>query len=76
MNKHTVAILKDTQVVEHLTKDLHLTGWYTKTFFYFLRANHSNSAVVTVKGKRNNSGEGQVLQIPCTINSLSAIPTK
>ena len=34
---------------------------------HFLRANQSNSAVVTVKGKRTNYGDGQHIQIPCTI---------
>ena len=38
-----------------------------KTVFYFLRADPINTASVTVTRKRVNVGDGQGLQIPCTI---------
>ena len=65
MNKYAAALLKDTQIVGHLTKGE--SGRYAKTIFYLPRANKSNSAVVTVKGKRTDYGDGQDLQIPCTL---------
>ena len=43
------------------------TGWYTKTTFYFLRANPMKTGSITVTGKRVNFGEGIALEIPCTI---------
>ena len=54
-----------------VTKDGHLkkgkTCRYAKTVFYFLGANPTNTASITVTGKRVNFGDGQSLQIPCTI---------
>ena len=49
METYAVAILKDKQFVGHLTKEKF--GRYAKTIFYFLRANQSSFAIVTVKGK-------------------------
>ena len=43
------------------------TGWYTKTAFYFLRANPMNTGCITVTGQGVNFGDGQDLQIPSTI---------
>ena len=65
MDKYAAAFLKNTQLVEHLTKGKF--GRYAKTIFYSLPVNQSNSTVVTVKGKRTNYGDGQGLQIPSTI---------
>ena len=65
IDKHAVAVTKDAQVIGHLKKGQ--TGQYAKTVFYFLRANPMNTASITVTGKRVNFGDGQGLQIPCTI---------
>ena len=60
-----MAVTKYAQVIGHLKKGK--TGWYTKTFFYFLRDNPMNIGCITVTGKRFNFRDGQGLQIPCTI---------
>ena len=65
IDKYAVAVTKDARVIGYLKKGK--TGRYTKTVFYFLRANLMNTASITVTGKRVNFGDGQGLQIPCTI---------
>ena len=52
-------------MIGHLKKGK--TGRYTKTVFYFSRANPINTASIIVTGKWVNFGDGQGLQIPCTI---------
>ena len=64
IDKYDVAVTKDTQAIGHLKK--RKTGRYTKTVFYFLRANPMNTGK-RVTGKRVNFGDRQGLQIPCTI---------
>ena len=65
IDKYAVAVTKDAQVIGHLKKGK--TGQYAKTIFYFLWANLMNTARIPVTGKRVNFGDGQGLQIPCTI---------
>ena len=65
IDKYAVTVTKDAKVIGHLKKGE--TGRYVKTVFYFLRANPMNTANITVTGKRVNLGDGQGLQIPCTI---------
>ena len=65
IDKYAVAITKDARVIGHLKKGK--TGRYAKTVFYFLRANPMNTASITATGKRVDSGDGQRLQILCTI---------
>ena len=65
IDKYAVLVTKYARVIGHLKKLK--TGWYTKTAFYFLRANPMNTGCITVTGKRVNFAEGQALQIPCTI---------
>ena len=65
INKYFMAVLKDIRVVGYLNKGK--SGRYAETIFYFLSAYQSNSAVVTVKGKRTNYGDRQGLHIPCKI---------
>ena len=62
-----MAVIKDARVIGFLKKGK--TGRYAKTVSYFLRStmNTMNTASITVIGKRVNSGDGQGLQIPCTI---------
>ena len=60
-----MAVTKDARGIGHLKKGK--TGRYTKTVFYFLRANPMNTASITATGKRVDSGDGQRLQILCTI---------
>ena len=65
IDKYAVAVTKDARVIGHLKKGK--TGRYAKTVFYFIWANPMNTASITVMGKRVNFGDGQGLQIPCTI---------
>ena len=65
IDKYAVAVTKDAQVIGHLKKGK--TGQYAKTIFCFLWANPMNTARIPVTGKRVNFGDGQGLQIPCTI---------
>ena len=48
IDKYAVAVTKDAQVIGHLKKGK--TSRYTKTVFYFLRANPMNTASITVAG--------------------------
>ena len=66
IDKYAVAVTKDARVIGHLKKGK--TGRNAKTVFYFVRANKMNTASITVTGKRVNFGDGQGLQIPCTIS--------
>ena len=66
IDKYAVAVTKDEKVIGHLKKGK--TGRYAKTIFYFLRANPTNIANITVTGKRVNLGDREGLQIPCTIS--------
>ena len=65
IDKYAVAVTKDARVIGHLKKGK--TGRYTKTVFYFLRANPMSTASITVTGKKFNFGGTQELQIPSTI---------
>ena len=65
IDKYAVAVTKDARVIEHLKKGN--TGRYAKTVFYFPRTNPINTANTTVTGKRINFGDGEGLQILCSI---------
>lgn len=65
-DKFAVAVEKSGAVVGHLAKGK--SGRFAKTISFFLRANHENSCSVEVKGKRVNLGDGEGLQIPCTLH--------
>ena len=49
MNKYAVAVLKNTNIVGHLTKGK--SGRYAKAIFCCLQAKQLNMAVVTVREK-------------------------
>ena len=65
IDEYAVAVTTDARVIGHLKKGK--TGRYAEIDFYFLRANLMNAARITVTGKSVNFGNGQGLQIPCTI---------
>lgn len=65
IDKYAVAVTKDDKVIGHLKKGK--TGRYAKTIFYFLRSKSTNAANISDTGKRVNLGDGEGLQIPCTI---------
>ena len=60
-----MAVLKNENIVGHLP--IGKSGRFAKTIFYFLRADSLNIATVKVEGKRQNYGDGEGLQIPCSI---------
>ena len=66
IDKYAVAATKDAKFAGHLKKEK--TGRYARTVFHFLRADPLNTANITVTGKNLNFGDGQGLQIPCTIS--------
>ena len=41
---------------------------YVITCFYFLRADKKNDCTVVVTGKAINRGDGEGMQVPCTLN--------
>ena len=65
VDKYAVAVLKNKNIVGHLP--IGKSGRFAKTIFYFLRADSLNIATVKVEGKRQNYGDGEGLQIPCSI---------
>ena len=66
IQKFAVAVTKDALLIDYLKKEK--TGRYSKTaFFYFLQAYPMNTVSITVTGKRKNFGDGQDLEISCTI---------
>ena len=71
VDRLAVAVEKEGQIVGHLNKVN--PGRFSKTIFYFLRANHGNTCQVEVRGKSVNLGDGQGLQVPC-IRGLPLLP--
>ena len=65
IDQYAVLVTKYPRVIGYLKKLK--TVWYTRTAFYFLWANPMKTGCITVTGKRVNFGDGQALQIPCTI---------
>ena len=59
------AVCTVDKVVGHLKKGK--TGRFAKTVFYFLRANKNNSCTAIMKGKPVNLGDGEGMQVPCTL---------
>ena len=67
VDKYAVCVLLDEEVIGHLKKGK--TGRFAKTVFYFLRADKSiNSCTVIVRGKAVNLGDGEGMQVPCTLH--------
>ena len=44
------------------------SGHSAKTIFYFLRADKKNDCTVVATGKAINRGDGEGMQVPCTLN--------
>ena len=43
-------------------------GRFAKTIFYFLHADKKNNCTVVVTGKAVNCGDGEDMQVPCTLH--------
>ena len=66
VDKYAVSVQRDDEVVGHLMKGK--SGRFAKTIFYFLRADKKNDCTVVVTGKAINRGDGEGMQVPCTLN--------
>ena len=66
MDKCAVCVEKENEIVGHLPlgKDENIAG----TVFYFLRADEYGSCNVLIKGKLVNLGNGDRMQVSCTLN--------
>ena len=65
VDKYAVSVQRDGEFVGHLMKSK--SGRYAKTIFYFLRADKNNCTVVA-SGKAVNRGDGEGMQVPCTLH--------
>ena len=54
------------EIVGHLKKGR--TGRFAKTVFYFMRADEKGSCTAIVKGKAVNLGDGEGMQVSCTLH--------
>ena len=66
VDKYAVCVKKNNEIVGHL--QLGKDGKFVKTVFYFLRADEYGSCDVLVKGKPVNLGDGDGMQVPCSLN--------
>ena len=64
--QNAVSVQRDDEVVGHLMKGK--SGRFGKKIFYFLRADKKNDCTVVVTGKAINRGDGEGMQVPCTLN--------
>ena len=67
-DKYEAAVKKDNVVVAHLP--LGCSGKFSKTIFYFLRADKWSKSKVLVTGKPINFGDGDGMQEPCLQSSM------
>ena len=66
MDKYAVCVEKENEIAGHLS--LVKDGTFAKTLFYFLRADEYGSCNVLIKGKPVNLGDGDGMQVSCTLN--------
>ena len=66
MDKYAVCVKKENEIVGNLP--LGKDGKFAKTVFYFLKADEYDSRNVLIKGKPVNLGDGDGMQVSCTLN--------
>lgn len=66
VDKYAVCVLSGEDVVGHLKKGK--SGRFAKTVFYFLRGDKDGSCSVIVGGKPVNLGDGEGIQVQCTLH--------
>ena len=66
VDKYAVSVQRDGEVVGHLMKGKSCR--FAKTIFYFLSADKKNDCTVVVTGKAINRGDGEGMQVPCTLD--------
>ena len=66
VDKYAVCVKRNNEIVGHLQfgKD----GKFAKTVLYFFRADEYGSCDVLIKGKPVNLGDGDGMQVPCSLN--------
>ena len=65
-DKCAVCAMLGEEIVGHLKKGR--TRRFAKTVFYFLRADEKGSCTAIVNGKAVNLGDGETMQVPCTLH--------
>ena len=58
------------EIIAHLKKGRN--GCFAKTVFNFLRADEKGSCTAIIKGKTANLGDGEGMQVPCTLHFKGA----
>ena len=66
VDKYAVCVKKENEIVGHLP--LGKDGKFVKTAFYLLRADEYGSCNVLIKGNPVNLGDGDGMQVSCTLN--------
>ena len=66
VDKYAVCVKKNNEIVGHL--QLGKDGKFAKTVFYFLRGDEYGSCDVLIKRKPVNLGDGNGMQVPCSLN--------
>ena len=66
VDKYAVCVKKNNEIVGHL--QLGKDAKFAKTVFYFLRADEYGSCDVLIKRKPVNLGDGDGMQVPCSLN--------
>ena len=67
VDKYAVCVKNGNEtIVGHLKKGK--TGRFAKTIFYFLRSHPEAKCTAKVTGKRCNLGDGEGLQVPCSLH--------
>ena len=66
VDKYAVCVKKNDEIVGHL--QLGKDGKFAKNVVYFLRADEYGSCDLLIKGKPVNLGDGDGVQVPCSLN--------
>ena len=66
VDKYAACVKKNNERVGHL--QLEKDGKFATTVFYFLRVNEYGSCDALIKGKPVNLGDGDGMQVPCSLN--------
>ena len=69
MDKYAVCVKRNKTIVGHLP--LGKNGRFAKTIFYLLKNDPCAVCNVYVSGKAVNLGDGDGMQVPCTLGLIS-----
>ena len=71
VDKYVVCVKKENEIVGHLS--LRKDGKFAKTVFYFLRTDEYGLWNVLIKEKPVNLGDGDGMQVSCTLTQINII---